>query len=46
MRPLRERASLLWGRHRTLIWRLHSAWALAAGIFIVLLARERYHLVL
>src|SRR3989304_9671214 len=43
---LRERAGRLWGRHRTLIWMLHSAWALTAGTVIGLLARERYHLVL
>jgi hypothetical protein len=36
----------LWRRHRTLFWVLHSAWALTAGTVIVLLARERYHLVL
>jgi hypothetical protein len=46
MRLFRERAGAFWARHRTLIWMLHSAWALTAGIIIVLLARERYHLVL
>jgi hypothetical protein len=29
-----------------MIWMLHSAWALAVGTVVVLLARERYHLVL
>ena len=33
-------------RPRTLFWVLHLAWALTAGTVIVLLARERYHLVL
>lgn len=36
----------MWRRHRTLFWMLHSAWALSAGTVIVLMARERYHLVL
>lgn len=43
---LRERAGRLWGRHRTLFWMLHSAWALTSGTVVVLLAREHYHLVL
>jgi Family of unknown function (DUF5924) len=42
---LRQRADRLWGRHRTLILMVHTAWALAAGTVVVLLARERYHLV-
>ncbi len=45
MLALHERVGLFWGRHRTLIWMLHSAWALTAGIVIVWLARERYYLV-
>jgi len=36
----------MWRRHRTLFWVLHSAWALTAGTVVVLLARERYHLVM
>ena len=43
---LRERAGRLWDRHRTLFWMLHSAWALTTGTVIVLVARERYHLVM
>ena len=43
---LRERASRFWGRHRTLIWILHSAWALTVGTAIVLVAQDRYYLVL
>jgi hypothetical protein len=41
-----ERVGVVWRRHRTLFWALHSGWALTAGTGIVLLARERYHLVL
>ena len=43
---MREKAGRLWRRHRSLFWMLHSAWALAGGIVIVLVARERYRLVL
>jgi hypothetical protein len=42
----RERVIRFWSRHRSLFWMLHSAWALTVGTTIVLLARERYHLVL
>jgi hypothetical protein len=42
---LREVAGRFWGRHRGLFWMLHSAWALASGTVVLLLARERYHLV-
>ncbi|NNF14843.1 MAG: hypothetical protein HKN72_16570 [Gemmatimonadetes bacterium] len=31
-----------WSRHRHLFWTLHSLWALATGVFVVWLARERY----
>ncbi|MDX1566480.1 MAG: DUF5924 family protein [Longimicrobiales bacterium] len=31
-----------WARHRRLFWILHSGWALATGVAVVLLARERY----
>lgn len=31
-----------WRRHRSLFWTLHSLWALATGVFVVYLARERY----
>ena len=31
-----------WVRHRTLVWALHSIWALAAGGVVIYLARERY----
>ena len=45
-RTLRERASRFWRRHRALIWILHSVWALAVGTTIVLVAQDRYYLVL
>jgi len=35
-----------WARHRRLFWMLHSTWALATGITVVVLAREHYRLVL
>ena len=35
-----------WESHRRLFWMLHSTWALASGIAVVFLARERYRLVL
>lgn len=38
----RERSGRFWARHRTLFWMLHSVWALATGVAVVLLARERY----
>ena len=31
-----------WVRHRTLFWSLHSLWALATGVAVMWLARERY----
>lgn len=31
-----------WVRHRTLFWSLHSVWALATGVLVIVLARERY----
>jgi hypothetical protein len=43
---LRQRASRFWNRHRALIWILHSVWALTIGSTIVLLAQDRYYLVL
>ncbi len=43
--PLRADAARFWARHRSLFWILHSLWALASGIVVLLLARERYHLV-
>jgi hypothetical protein len=46
LRTLRERASLFWRRHRALIWILHSVWALTVGTAIVLVAQDRYYLVL
>lgn len=36
------RTRRLWVRHRTLFWWLHSIWALATGIAVLILARERY----
>lgn len=41
----RERSAAFWGRHRTLFWMIHSGWALATGVVVVLLARERYSFV-
>jgi hypothetical protein len=38
----RERSGRFWARHRTAFWMLHSVWALATGVAVVLLARERY----
>lgn len=35
---LRARAARFWARHRT----LHSVWALATGLVVILFARERY----
>jgi hypothetical protein len=42
---LRERAHRAWVRHRTWIWIVHSVWSLLVGTAIVVLAHERYHLV-
>jgi hypothetical protein len=42
---LRDRAHRLWERHRTWFWIVHSVWSLLTGTAIVLLARDRYHLV-
>lgn len=36
------RVRRFWLRHRTLFWTLHSFWALATGVVVILLARERY----
>lgn len=41
----RERSGRFWARHRTLFWMLHSVWALATGVVVVVLARERYSFV-
>lgn len=38
----RRRAAAFWGRHRSLFWMVHSVWALATGVVVLLLARERY----
>lgn len=38
----RERSAAFWGQHRTLFWMLHSVWALATGVVVIVLARERY----
>lgn len=40
--PLRSRIGAFWVRHRTLFWTIHSLWALATGVAVILLARERY----
>lgn len=41
----RARLGAFWARHRRLFWMVHSAWALATGVAVVVLARERYGLV-
>lgn len=41
----RERSGRFWARHRTLFWMLHSVWALATGVAVVVLAQERYSFV-
>lgn len=40
--PRSRRFWLFWKRHRTLLWAVHSVWALLTGIVVLLLARERY----
>lgn len=39
---LHRRLADFWGRHRTLFWMIHSVWALATGVVVIVLARERY----
>jgi hypothetical protein len=39
---VRARARRFWQKHRTLFWTLHSVWALATGVVVIYLARERY----
>ena len=39
---MRQRLRAFWVAHRTLFWTLHSFWALATGIAVIVLARERY----
>lgn len=41
-RTLRSRFGAFWSRHRTLFWTVHSLWALATGVAVIFLARERY----
>jgi hypothetical protein len=36
------RLRAFWARHRVLFWTLHSLWALATGVVVIWLARERY----
>ena len=40
--PRSRRFWRFWKRHRTLLWTLHSVWALLTGVVVLLLARERY----
>ena len=40
--PLRQRAWRFWSKHRTLLWTLHSVWALATGAVVIWLAHEQY----
>lgn len=42
MPTLLQRAHRFWARHRTVFWILHSVWALATGVVVIVLARERY----
>jgi hypothetical protein len=44
-RSLPTRVRVFWGRHRTLFWTLHTAWALAVGTLVAIVARERSELV-
>jgi len=44
-RSLPARLRVFWGRRRTLFWTLHTAWALAVGTFVAIVARERSELV-
>ena len=37
-----ERFGRLWAGHRTLLWRLHSIWALIAGVGVIFLAHRSY----
>lgn len=39
---LRQRAWRFWSKHRTLLWTLHSMWALATGVLVIWLAQEQY----
>lgn len=39
-RPTRLRR--FWKKHRALFWTFHSVWALATGVAVIVLARERY----
>jgi len=39
---LGSRLRRFWARHRTLFWTFHSLWALATGVVVIWLARERY----
>jgi len=41
----RERARRFWQRPRTLFWMVHSVWAPATGIAVLVLAHERYQFV-
>jgi len=41
-RGVRGRFGRFWQRHRSLFWALHSVWALATGVAVIFLARERY----
>ena len=40
--PEGSRFRRFWARHRSLFWTLHSFWALATGVLVILLARDRY----
>lgn len=42
---LRARIWRFWSQHRALLWALHSVWALATGVVVLVLARERYDFV-
>ncbi|MGD8414672.1 MAG: DUF5924 family protein [Candidatus Latescibacterota bacterium] len=34
-----------WSRHRSLFWTLHSVWAFAAGVSVIVISHERYEFV-
>lgn len=42
MTTFRRRARRFWVRHRTTLWILHSIWALATGVVVIVLAHEQY----
>lgn len=39
---IKVRAARFWSKHRSLLWGLHSVWALITGIVVIVLAHEQY----